>query len=229
MSLSLDGLSRSLGYRFQDPGLLQAAVTHRSAGSNNNERLEFLGDAVLGYVIAEWLYTLFPEASEGQLSRLRATLVKKDTLAGIARELKIGDYLSLGSGELKSGGFRRDSILADALEAILGGIVMDNGFEACRSSIRRLFADRVSRLSAGDELKDPKTRLQEYLQSRKLELPDYEVLEVTGQAHNQQFVVECRVKGVQQPCRGRGSSRRRAEQATAESMLAQLEAGSGSE
>jgi len=229
LTQSLDGLSRSLGYRFQDPGLLQAAVTHRSAGSSNNERLEFLGDAVLGYVIAEWLYTQFPEASEGQLSRLRATLVKKETLASIARELKIGDYLNLGSGELKSGGFRRDSILADALEAILGGIVMDNGFEACRSSIQRLFADRVGRLSAGDELKDPKTRLQEYLQSRKLELPDYEVLEVTGQAHNQQFVVECSVKGVQQPCRGKGSSRRRAEQATAESMLAQLEAGSGSD
>jgi len=226
---SLDGLGRSLGYRFQDPGLLQAAVTHRSAGSCNNERLEFLGDAVLGYVIAEWLYTLFPEASEGQLSRLRATLVKKETLAGIARELKIGDYLSLGSGELKSGGFRRDSILADALEAILGGIVLDSGLEACRSSIRRLFTDRVSQLSAGDELKDPKTRLQEHLQSRKLELPDYEVMEVTGQAHSQQFVIECRVKGTQQPCRGKGSSRRRAEQAAAQSMLAQLEAGSGSE
>ena len=222
-------MSRSLGYRFQDPGLLQAAVTHRSAGSYNNERLEFLGDAVLGYVIAEWLYTQFPRASEGQLSRLRATLVKKETLAGIARELKVGDYLSLGSGELKSGGFRRDSILADALEAILGGIVMDSGFEACRSSIQCLFADRVSRLSADDELKDPKTRLQEYLQSRKLELPGYEVMEVTGQAHSQQFVIECRVKGTQQPCRGKGSSRRRAEQAAAESMLALLEEGSWSE
>ncbi len=223
MNRSLDGLSRSLGYRFQDAGLLQAAVTHRSAGSHNNERLEFLGDAVLGYVIAEWLYTLFPETSEGQLSRLRASLVNKETLAGIARELKLGDYLSLGPGELKSGGFRRDSILADALEAILGGIVMDSGLEACRSSIQRLFADRVSQLSAGDELKDPKTRLQEYLQSRKLELPGYEMMEVTGCAHKQQFVVECRVMGVQQPGRGKGSSRRRAEQAAAESMLAQLE------
>lgn len=229
MSRSLDGLSRSLGYRFQDPGLLQAAVTHRSAGSGNNERLEFLGDAVLGYVIAERLYTLFPEASEGQLSRLRASLVKKETLAGIARELKVGDYLKLGSGELKSGGFRRDSILADALEAILGGIVMDSGFEACRSSILYLFANRVDRLSAGDELKDPKTRLQEYLQSRKLELPGYEVTEMTGQTHNQQFVVECCVKGVQQPARGEGSSRRRAEQAAAENMLAQLEADTGNE
>jgi len=225
----LDGLSRSLGYRFQDTGLLQAAVTHRSAGSRNNERLEFLGDAVLGYVIAEWLYTLFPEASEGQLSRLRASLVKRETLAGVARELKVGDYLSLGSGELKSGGFRRDSILADALEAILGGIVIDSGFEACRSSIHCLFADKVSQLSVDAELKDPKTRLQEYLQSRKLELPGYEVTEVSGQAHNQQFVVECRVEGIAQPARGKGSSRRRAEQAAAESMLVQLQAGSGDE
>ncbi len=225
MSRSLEGLGRSLGYRFQDAGLLKTAVTHRSAGSDNNERLEFLGDAVLGFVIAEWLYTLFPQASEGQLSRLRASLVKKETLAGIARELNIGEYLQLGSGELKSGGFRRDSILADALEAILGGIIMDSGFEACRNSIHHLFADRVGRLSAGDELKDPKTRLQEYLQSRKLTLPEYEVVEVSGQAHRQRFVVECRVKDVQQPARGTGSSRRRAEQAAAETMLAQLQAG----
>ncbi len=229
MSRSLDGLSRSLGYRFQDPALLQTAVTHRSAGSDNNERLEFLGDAVLGYVIAEWLYTLFPEASEGQLSRLRASLVKKETLAGIARELEIGDYLSLGSGELKSGGFRRDSILADALEAILGGIVLDGGFEACHSSIQRLFTGRVSQLSVSDELKDPKTRLQEYLQSRKLKVPEYEVVDMTGRVHARQFVVECGVAELQQQCTGKGSSRRRAEQAAAECMLAQLEAGSGSE
>ncbi|HHH43330.1 MAG TPA: ribonuclease III [Gammaproteobacteria bacterium] len=229
MSRSLEGLGRSLGYRFQDAGLLQSAVTHRSAGSGNNERLEFLGDAVLGFVVAEWLYTLFPQASEGQLSRLRASLVKKETLAGIARELNIGDYLRLGSGELKSGGFRRDSILADALEAILGGIVMDSGFEACRSTIHHLFADRVGRLSAGDELKDPKTRLQEYLQSRKLALPEYEVVDVSGQAHRQQFVVECRVTDVQQSVRGTGSSRRRAEQTAAETMLAQLQAGSVNE
>jgi len=225
----LDGLGRSLGYRFQDAGLLQAAVTHRSAGSDNNERLEFLGDAVLGYVIAEWLYRLFPEASEGQLSRLRATLVKKETLAAIARELKIGDYLRLGSGELKSGGYRRDSILADALEAILGGIVLDSGFKACNKSIHHLFAARVNRLSAVDELKDPKTRLQEYLQSRKLDLPDYAVTELSGQAHKQRFVVECSVASLQQSVLGKGSSRRRAEQAAAENMLAQLQAGSVNE
>jgi ribonuclease-3 len=222
LSRSLDGLARSLGYSFEDMQLLQAAVTHRSAGGQNNERLEFLGDAILGHVIAEWLYELFPDASEGQLSRLRASLVKKETLADIARTLDVGDYLLLGSGELKSGGFRRDSILADALEAILGGIARDSGFEVCRSCIRNLFADKIDQLSPSDELKDPKTRLQEYLQSHKLDLPVYEVTEVSGKAHSQCFSIECRVDALQRSSTGRGRSRRRAEQAAAESMLEQL-------
>ncbi|HHJ15283.1 MAG TPA: ribonuclease III [Gammaproteobacteria bacterium] len=227
MIRSLDDLSRSLGYRFQDVALLQEAVTHRSAGSRNNERLEFLGDAVLGYVIAEALYMQFPAAREGQLSRLRASLVKRETLAAIARDLALGDYLSLGSGELKSGGFRRESILADALEAIFGAIVLDAGFTTCHDTIRRLFAARLGGLSADDEQKDPKTRLQEHLQSRKLELPVYSVQEVTGKAHNQQFIIECRVEDMQCSSQGRGSNRRRAEQAAAEAMLAQLETESG--
>ena len=224
MSPSLDGLSRALGYRFSDSQLLQAAVTHRSAGSQNNERLEFLGDAVLGYIIAERLFQRFPKATEGQLSRLRASLVKRATLADIARQLKLGDYLRLGSGELKSGGFRRDSILADAMEAILGAIVLDsdNGLEQCRSCIQRLFADKLDELSPGEELKDPKTRLQELLQARKLDLPDYEVVDVSGKAHHRHFVVECRVEPLQRCVRGEGSSRRRAEQAAAEAMLEQL-------
>jgi len=224
LSSALDGLSRALGYRFGDPQLLQAAVTHRSAGSNNNERLEFLGDAVLGYIVAEWLFEQFSKASEGQLSRLRASLVKRATLAEIARQLNLGDYLLLGSGELKSGGFRRDSILADAMEAILGAIVLDsdNGLEQCRACIHRLFASKVGELSPGEELKDPKTRLQELLQSRKLDLPAYDVVEVTGKAHHQRFAVECRVEAMQQCARGEGSSRRRAEQAAAEAMLDQL-------
>jgi len=222
LSRSLDGLGRTLGYNFKDPQLLQAAVTHRSAGGQNNERLEFLGDAVLGYIVADWLYTLFPDANEGQLSRLRASLVKKETLADIARSVAVGDYLRLGSGELKSGGFRRDSILADALEAILGGIVLDSGFEACRACVQRLFSSKIHQLSVLDELKDPKTRLQEYLQSRKLDLPVYEVTKVTGKSHNQQFYVECRVAGTQQSCQGKGSSRRRAEQAAAAGMLGRL-------
>ena len=222
MSRSLDGLDRTLGYHFKDPQLLQAALTHRSAGGRNNERLEFLGDAVLGYIVADWLYTLFPDANEGQLSRLRASLVKKETLADIARIVAVGDYLHLGSGELKSGGFRRDSILADALEAILGGIVLDSGFEACRACVQRLFSSKVHQLSMLDELKDAKTRLQEYLQSHQLDLPVYEVTKIAGKSHNQQFYVECRVAGTQQSCQGKGSSRRRAEQAAAAGMLGRL-------
>jgi ribonuclease-3 len=224
LSAALDGLSRALGYSFSDPQLLQAAITHRSAGSQNNERLEFLGDAVLGFIIAEWLFEQFPKATEGQLSRLRATLVKRATLAEIARQLSLGDYLRLGSGELKSGGFRRDSILADAMEAILGAIVLDSasGLEQCRACIHRLFASKVGELSPGEELKDPKTRLQELLQSRKLDLPAYDVVEVTGKAHHQRFAVECRVEAMQQCARGEGSSRRRAEQAAAKAMLDQL-------
>ena len=224
MSPALDGLSRALGYRFADPELLQAAVTHRSAGSHNNERLEFLGDAVLGYIIAEWLFQQFPTASEGQLSRLRASLVKRTTLADLARQLSLGDYLLLGSGELKSGGFRRDSILADAMEAILGAVVLDsdNGLEQCRACIHRLFESKVGELSPAEELKDPKTRLQELLQSRKLELPVYDVVDVTGKAHHQRFAVECRVEALQQCARGEGSSRRRAEQAAARTMLDRL-------
>lgn len=222
MSRCTDGLAKSLGYRFEDPGLLDAAVTHRSAGSGNNERLEFLGDAVLGHVIAEWLYTSCPNASEGQLSRLRATLVKRETLAEIARGLELGEYLRLGSGELKSGGFRRDSILADALEAVLGGILLDSGFETCRACIHRLFAGRLDTLSAVDELKDPKTRLQEYLQSRKLALPVYAMTRISGKAHHQQFVVECRIDALEAVATGSGGSRRKAEQSAADSMLEQL-------
>jgi ribonuclease-3 len=224
LSPSLDGLARALEYHFAAPGLLKEAVTHRSAGSHNNERLEFLGDAVLGYVIAEWLFHRFPGATEGQLSRLRASLVKQSTLADVARQLSLGDYLRLGSGELKSGGFRRDSILADAMEAILGAIVLDDGggLERCRACIHRLFAAKVAELSPAGELKDPKTRLQELLQSRKLGLPVYTVMEVTGQAHHQHFVVECRVETARQRGRGEGSSRRRAEQAAARDMLEQL-------
>jgi len=217
-----DSLATAIGYQFDDPRLLDDAVTHRSAGSRNNERLEFLGDAVLGLVVAEWLYGNFPDAAEGQLSRLRATVVKRETLAAIARRLDLGAYLRLGSGELKSGGFRRDSILADALEAILGGILLDGGFAVCRDCILRLFAAQLDRLSLLDDLKDPKTRLQEYLQSRKLALPVYEMKEVSGKAHHQQFVVECRIDALSVTSTGTGGSRRKAEQSAADSMLEEL-------
>ena len=222
MSLTTEALAKSVGYQFKDPRLLDIAVTHRSAGSGNNERLEFLGDAVLGQVVAEWLYRSFPESDEGQLSRLRASLVKREALAGIARELALGDFLRLGSGELKSGGFRRDSILADALEAVFGAVLVDGGFEACRDCIHRLYAQRFENISVVDELKDPKTRLQEYLQSRQLALPEYEMVRVTGKAHNQLFDVECRVAALDLVCMGQGSSRRKAEQAAAVRMLEQF-------
>ncbi len=222
MSLTTEALAKSVGYQFKDPRLLDIAVTHRSAGSGNNERLEFLGDAVLGQVVAEWLYRSFPEGDEGQLSRLRASLVKREALADIARGLALGDFLRLGSGELKSGGFRRGSILADALEAVFGAVLVDGGFEACRDCIHRLYAQRFENISVVDELKDPKTRLQEYLQSRKLALPEYEMVRVTGKAHNQLFDVECRVIALDLVCVGQGSSRRKAEQAAAVRMLEQF-------
>jgi ribonuclease-3 len=225
LSLTTEALAKSVGYQFKDPRLLDSAVTHRSAGSGNNERLEFLGDAVLGQVVAEWLYHRFPDAAEGQLSRLRASLVKRETLAEIAREVALGDYLRLGSGELKSGGFRRDSILADALEAVFGAVLVDGGFTACHDCIHRLYARRFESVSVVDELKDPKTRLQEYLQSRKLALPEYEMVRVSGKAHNQRFDVECRVAGLDLVCVGKGSSRRKAEQAAAVAMLEQCDAG----
>jgi len=222
LSLTTEALAKSVGYQFKDPRLLDIAVTHRSAGSGNNERLEFLGDAVLGQVVAEWLYRSFPEGDEGQLSRLRASLVKREALADIARELALGDFLRLGSGELKSGGFRRDSILADALEAVFGAVLVDGGFEACHDCIHRLYAQRFENISVVDELKDPKTRLQEYLQSRKLALPEYEMVRVTGKAHNQLFDVECRVIALDLACVGQGGSRRKAEQAAAVRMLEQF-------
>ncbi len=222
MTRAPEALAKSLGYQFNDPGLLEAALTHRSAGSGNNERLEFLGDAVLGHVVAQWLYSACPEASEGQLSRLRASLVKRETLADIARGLALGDYLHLGSGELKSGGFRRDSILADALEAVLGGIVLDGGFEICRDCIQRLYAGRIDKLSVADELKDPKTRLQEYLQARKLALPVYAMTHISGKAHHQQFSVECRIEELDVVAAGVGGSRRKAEQSAAVNMLKRL-------
>ena len=223
----LDGLIRSLDYEFRQSELLEAAVTHRSAGSRNNERLEFLGDAALGFVIAEWLFEKFPDASEGQLSRLRASLVKRETLADVARGLDVGDYLRLGSGELKSGGFRRDSILADALEAILGAILLDRGHEACHACIHRLFASKVDGLSSVDELKDPKTLLQELLQSRRLGLPVYEVTSVSGKAHQQHFVVECQIADLELSVTGEGGNRRGAEQAAAQRMLDKVNPASG--
>lgn len=222
MSDSIARLQKRLAYQFSDPALLVQAVTHRSAGGTNNERLEYLGDAVLGLVIAEALFEQSPRATEGELSRLRATLVRKQTLAEIARDLELGDYLRLGSGELKSGGYRRDSILADALEAVIGAIYLDGGFDPCSEWIRGNFASRLETLPSAAELKDAKTRLQELLQSRHLKLPEYSVLQVRGQAHAQTFEVECKVSEQDKATLGSGRSRRLAEQQAAEAMLKAL-------
>lgn len=219
----LASLCRKLGYQFQNEQLLRQALTHRSASSTNNERLEFLGDAILSFVIAQELYRLHPEANEGRLSRLRATLVKGDTLTEIARELKLGDYLSLGSGELKSGGFRRASILADALEAIFGAIYLDSDIDMIKPLILNLYADRIEKATTRQTLKDPKTRLQEFLQGRRRPLPEYSVLDIQGEAHDQTFRVSCQVEGLPEITYGEGSSRRKAEQQAAEAALKLLE------
>lgn len=222
MNQDLDRLMRRLGFRFHDCGLLRTALTHRSAGIMNNERLEFLGDSVLGFVIAEYLYDKFPDADEGELSRLRATLVNESALASLARELSLGDYLILGSGELKSGGYRRDSILSDALEAIFGAVLRDQGYESCRQLILRLFEKLFSDLSLEGWQKDPKTRLQELMQARGLGLPVYSLVSQEGLPHQQRFEVECSVPLNVSPCRGSGNSRKKAEQQAAERMLERL-------
>lgn len=214
--------ARRLGYRFRDPALLEAALTHRSASRTNYERLEFLGDSVLNFAVALLAFRTFPAAPEGDLSRFRAALVSAPALAAIGAGLELGDQLRLGSGELKSGGFRRDSILADSLEAILGAIYLDGGIDAARDVVERLLGDRLRELPSAETLKDPKTRLQEVLQSRGLALPAYALEEVGGEPHAQWFVASCEVAGLALRATGRGSSRRRAEQEAAQHLLGAL-------
>ncbi|AOV17263.1 ribonuclease III [Acidihalobacter aeolianus] len=199
------------------------ALTHRSAGGSNYERLEFLGDALLGLIVAEWLYDSLPRASEGELSRVRASLVKRETLASIARERALGDYLRLGQGELKSGGFRRDSILADVVEALIGAHYLELGFEETRSFVHVLLGRRLEHLPSAESLKDPKTRLQERLQSTGRALPVYEIIEATGEPHQQNFRVRCSLSDADLTAEATGSSRRKAEQASAETMLELLD------
>ncbi|MBB3046002.1 ribonuclease-3 [Litorivivens lipolytica] len=212
-------LSNHLGYVFQDTALLERALRHRSAGKDNNERLEFLGDAVLSLVIAEALSQHFPSAPEGELSRMRASLVKGATLAKVAREFELGDYVLLGGGELKSGGHRRDSILADVVEALIGAIYTEAGFATARDCVQRWFKARMESLSSGEALKDAKTRLQEFLQARAEALPDYSLVEQSGLAHEQQFEVSCRTALHPEPVQARAGSRKKAEQAAAQAML----------
>ncbi|MCK7544438.1 ribonuclease III [Marinobacter bryozoorum] len=218
----LDRLQRRIGYQFNDPELLLLAMTHRSFGNQNNERLEFLGDSLVNMIIAEHLYHHFERAREGQLSRLRARMVKGVTLAEIGREFELGQYLRLGSGEMKSGGFRRDSILADAVESIIGAIYLDSSFDTCRERVLSWFDKRLERLDIQDTQKDPKTRLQEYLQSRQFPLPRYDVISVDGEAHAQTFHVSCAMPSLDRKTTGVGSSRRIAEQQAARAALRQL-------
>jgi ribonuclease-3 len=220
MSHIVDPLPRLmsiLGYQFNNANLLQQALTHRSCKGRHNERLEFLGDAILSVVIAEALFQLFPNAKEGELTRMRASLVKGVTLAEIAGELSIADYLRLGPGEMKSGGHRRESILADAFEAILGAIYLDAGMDVCKARILHWFDSRLESITPQQQ-KDSKTRLQEYLQGRRLALPVYVVETTEGEAHNQEFTVSCRIEG-HEPVEATGSSRRKAEQDAAHKML----------
>lgn len=206
-----------------DAGLFRAALTHRSASGPNNERLEFLGDAVLSLVVARHLFERFPHADEGDLSRLRARLVSAEPLAAVAAELGIGEVLQLGSGELKTGGFRRQSILADAFEALCGALFLDAGLHSATRFILDALASRIEALPPPAALKDPKTRLQEHLQSRGLALPLYEIERLEGEPHAQTFEVSCAVEDLSLRTRGRGSSRRRAEQAAAEDILNLIE------
>lgn len=215
-------LKANFDYTFDDSSLLVRALTHRSAEGNNNERLEFLGDAVLDFVVSDMVYRRYPDATEGELSRLRASLVRDSTLAAVATSIGLGDHLILGPGELKSGGFRRSSILADALEAIFGAIYLDRGFGVADRVIRHLLNDRADSLPAVEDLKDPKTRLQELLQADGHGLPDYQTETVSGKAHKQTFDVVCRVPALGRRTQGRGRSRREAEQNAATRMLAEL-------
>ncbi|MGL5949711.1 MAG: ribonuclease III [Aeromonas sp.] len=222
MNLKLSRLQKRLGHQFNDGALLTRALTHRSAGSKHNERLEFLGDSILSLIISDALFNRFPQAAEGDLSRMRATLVREVTLAEIARDFELGEHLILGPGELKSGGFRRESILADAVEALIGAVYLDTNLDVVRALLLCWYQTRLQEIKPGIEQKDPKTRLQEILQGNRKPLPSYTVTQVKGEAHNQEFTVLCVVEGLTAPIIGVGTSRRKAEQAAAQQALEQL-------
>lgn len=222
MNDALVRLEQSLGHVFSDRRLLVTALTHRSLGDNNNERLEYLGDALIGFVIAETLYQRYPGATEGELTRLRAMLVKGETLAKISRLLELGDFLILGSGELKSGGWRRTSILANTLEALIGAIYLDSGFSTCRDRILALFAGPLGDITLETLEKDPKTRLQEFLQSHQHPLPKYYVIRERGEAHARIFTVECAIDDLNIVVQAEGRNKRSAEQSAAQLALARL-------
>jgi ribonuclease-3 len=221
--MKLEQLAQALAYEFRTPNLLQRALTHRSFGADNNERFEFLGDSVLNCIIAEALFVRYGELSEGALSRLRANIVRQNTLATVARKMELGHYLWLGEGERKSGGAARASILADALEAIIGAIHVDGGFDQARTVTLSLFADVLSSIDPTLSSKDSKTTLQEILQGRKLDLPVYELVATRGEAHAQEFDVDCLIPVLSIRCSGTGNSRRAAEQAAAAKAIEVIE------
>ncbi|MDB4470819.1 ribonuclease III [Deltaproteobacteria bacterium] len=223
MTANLSKLENSLGHTFADSTLLSLALTHRSFGSSNNERLEFLGDSILNFLIADALYQKFPACREGDLSRMRSLLVKGETLAELALELELSEYLQLGSGELKSGGHRRESILADTVEALIAAIYFDAGMQRCKAQVLQWYASRLQAITPESNHKDAKTLLQEYLQARKQPLPSYKLLQTTGSEHQQQFEIACTVSLLNQAIMGSGSNRRNAEQAAAARVLNQLQ------
>jgi len=213
--MSAEDLQQNIGYRFQDPRLLRNALTHRSFSSEHNERLEFLGDSVVNCAVAHALYLRFPDLPEGELSRLRASLVNESSLAMLGQRLDLGALLRLGEGELKSGGASRPSILADSLEALFGAVCMDGGLECARETVWRVFKNTFDSIQPSESTKDSKTLLQEWLQGRHLPLPSYTIISVNGEAHDQQFEVECALDTLGIRGRGNGTSRRRAEQEAA--------------
>ena len=211
------------GYQFRQQDLLEQALTHRSySRSSNNERLEFLGDSILNLIISNHIYLRFTEADEGELSRLRASLVKKETLAQVAIGIGLGDHIHLGGGELKSGGYRRASILSDALEAIIGAVYLDSDYEQTETTVLHLFESRLQGIDKSANLRDPKTQLQEYLQAHKKNLPRYRVEQTSGKSHDQVFTVSCKVSDLDLQTKGKGSSRKKAEQQAARKVLDQL-------
>jgi ribonuclease-3 len=223
VKINLERLCRRLNYQFAQLSYLKRALTHCSVGSENYERFEFLGDSILNFIMAHALFERFPLQSEGQLSRLRSFLVRGEMLAEIARELELGDFLFLGQGELKSGGFRRASILADAMEAVFAAVFLDGGIAAAQKVILGLYQSRLEDPNLNECLKDAKTQLQEYLQAEKCALPEYQLIKVEGDEHNQIFYVSCSIAGIKEVSYGEGPNRRKAEQRAAQSMLGQLQ------
>ncbi|NIH16619.1 MAG: ribonuclease III [Buchnera aphidicola (Periphyllus lyropictus)] len=215
-------IQKILGYVYNEKKLLKLALTHRSSSMKHNERLEFLGDSILNFVIATALYKFFPKINEGDMSRMRATLVREHTLAKIAHEFDLGEYLKLGKGELKSGGFQRESILANAIEAIIGSIFLDSNIKTVEKLILKWYKKRLEKISPGDTQKDSKTRLQEYLQFKHLPLPTYTVVKIYGEAHSQLFTIQCKILNISENIIGIGLSRRKAEQNAAQYALIKL-------